>query len=239
MDTEKRKENCQPARRKFLKTAALTGAASAVGAGAPAGGKAMRGRQSETSKGLAYTGMIIGMVRDLLAESSEQIAAAAEICAGAIASGKKAYYRVFGHNEPVCILENRPGKPSFLIPVKAEIDPAMFEPGDVFITERVNYCAEAKARGVRLIGILMPFVPQKTQGQGIVHVDYPGPWLEEICDVCIWDRTPYTVGTMAFDQLPFKAVPAHGAMDGIILNLILAGTIDRLAAKGIPVSVVR
>jgi hypothetical protein len=115
----------------------------------------------------------------------------------------------------------------------------MFEPDDVLITERTNYCAPAKERGVRLIGILMPFQPQKTQGQGIVHIDYPGSWMEEICDVCIWDRTPYTVGTMNFDQLPFKAVPAHGATDGIILNLILAGTIDRLTARGITVKAER
>ncbi|MHB9027985.1 MAG: twin-arginine translocation signal domain-containing protein [Candidatus Latescibacterota bacterium] len=235
MDIEKHAGKRQPARREFLKTAALAGAVSAVGDEASAAGKTSGGKRSEASKGLEYTGMVIGMVRDLLAESSERIAAAADICAGAVSSGKKVYYTVRGHNEPLCILENRPGKPAFLLPDWPEIDPETFEPGDALITERINFCAPAKERGVRLIGILMPFQPQKKQGQGIVHVDYPGPWMEEICDVCIWDRTPYTVGTMTFDQLPVKAVPAHGALDGIILNLILAGTIDRLTAKGIPV----
>lgn len=224
-------------RRTFLKTAAMTGVLAGAGTGRSEarifGGKESR----RTDRGLEYVEMITDMVRDLLKESSGRIAAAAEICAGAVSGGKRVFYTVRGHNEPKCILEDRPGKPSFLLPTEKSLDYSLFQPGDVLITERTEFCAPARERGARIIGILMPFQPQKTQGQGIVHRDYEGPWMEDICEVCIWDRTPYTVGTMSFDQLPIKAVPAHGAMDGIILNLILAGTIDRLIARGIPVTV--
>ncbi len=223
-------------RRAFLKTAALAGTLSGVGADA-AEARAAGGKKAGMGRGEEYVEMVIGMVRMLLEESSGQIDRAAHICAEAIASGKRVYYTVRGHNEPVCILENRPGKPSFLVSAGKAPDFSMLEPGDVLITERTEFCAPASERNVHLIGILMPFQPQKTQGQGIVHRDYQGPWMEDICEVCIWDRTPYTVGTMSFDQLPVKAVPAHGAMDGIILNLILAGTVDILVGKGIAVTV--
>jgi len=229
-------------RRLFLKSFAAAGVASAAGAVSPAsetGARRRSGRNTPrgTTKGLSYLELLEGMVEDLLAESSRDIDTAADICAAAITSGESVFYTVRGHNEPRCILEDRPGKPAFLLPTETTIDPTVFSRGDVLITERTQYCAPARERGVRLIGILMPFQPQKTRGQGIVHIDYQGPWMEEICDVCIWDRTPYTVGAMSFDELPFKAVPAHGAMDGIILNLILAATVDRLLAKGIAVTV--
>ena len=84
----------------------------------------------------------------------------------------------------------------------------------------------------------MPFQPQKHQGYGIVHTDFKGPYMDDICDVTIWDRTPYTVGILAFDQLPWKSCSAHGAMDGIILGLILAGTIDRLVERRVSVEAV-
>jgi hypothetical protein len=227
-------------RRTFLASIAAAGAVSAQSAAEAAGSPSpSRRRKSggKESKGLAYLEMIIGMTEDLLAESAPDIDRAGAICAEAVKAGKKLFYTVRGHNEPLCILENRPGKPAFLLPTEQTIDPAIFSPGDVLITERTQYCAPAKERGVKLVGILMPFLPQKKQGQGIVHIDYAGPWMEEICDVCIWDRVPYTVGTMCFDQLPFKAVPAHGAMDGIILSLILASAVDRLLEGGVTVTV--
>lgn len=222
-------------RRKFLKVAALTGAATAIPLETVITGNVEAAQVSKSQKGLEYALMIKGMVQNLLAQDSAKIAQAGDICAEALASGKKVYYNTTGHNEPQCIMEKRAGKPAFLFPIYGNVDYTIFQPGDVFITERTNFCAPAKEKGVKLIGILMPFQPQKKQGQGIVYIDNQGPWMEEICDVCIWDRVPYTIGTMSFDQLPFKAVPAHGAMDGIILNLILAATIDRLVKKGIPV----
>jgi uncharacterized phosphosugar-binding protein len=237
MDTEENIMNHGAGRRSFLKSAAIAGAAVLPSAAVSSEGKGMPSKQSSNpSKGREYLDMFAGMVRDLLKESSENIEIASAICAETILSGKKVYYTVRGHNEPLCILEKRAGKPSFLIPTEQNIDYSIFQKDDALITERSNFCAGAKEKGVRLIGILMPFQPQKTQGQGIVHEGYPGPWMEEICEVCIWDRVPYTVGTMPFEQLPFKAVPAHGAMDGIILNLILAGTIDKLLEKGYTVS---
>ena len=45
----------------------------------------------------------------------------------------------------------------------------------------------------------------------------------------------FTVGIMDFDLMPWKSVSAHGAMDGIILGLILAKTIDKLLEKGVKV----
>jgi hypothetical protein len=223
-------------RRKFLKSAALTGAAASIPGQAVVMGKAEAAAQvSKPAKGLEYALMVKGMVQNLLAQDGAKIAQAGDISADALASGKKVYYNTTGHNEPQCIMEKRAGKPTFLIPIYGNVDYSIFQPGDVFITERTNFCAPAKEKGVKLIGILMPFQPQKKQGQGIVYIDYKGPWMEEICDVCIWDRVPYTIGTMTFDQLPFKAVPAHGAMDGIILNLILAATLDRLVKKGVSV----
>ncbi len=235
MDIEEQKHG----RRVFLKTAGVIGTVAAANAEAISAAADGEKSVGDASKGLEYVDGILSMTRTLLSENSGRIAAAADICVVAAASGKRIYYTVRGHNEPYCILENRPGKPAFLLPTEREIDYSAFGRGDVLITERTNYCAPAKERGVRLIGILMPFQPQKTQGQGIVHIEYPGPWMEDICDVCIWDGTPYTVGTMSFDQLPIKAVPAHGAMDGIILNLILAGTIDRLTARGVEVHVAK
>lgn len=234
MDIEKNAGNRGTGRRAFLKSAALAGAVSLPSAALSSEGKELSAKRSSPfSKGREYLDMFDGMVHDLLKESSGKIDEAAGICAGAILSGKKVYYTVCGHNEPQYILEKRPGKPSFLFPLGKD---TILEKDDVLITERSNFCSGAKEKGARLIGILMPFQPQKIQGQGIVHEGYTGPWMEEICDVCIWDRVPYTVGTMSFDQLPFKAVPAHGAMDGIILNLILAGTIDKLLEKGYAVS---
>lgn len=222
-------------RRKFLKSAAIASAAVAVPGQAFISGSAEAASMQKTPKGLDYVLMVKGMVQDLLAQDDPKIAQAADLCAEALASGKKVYYNTTGHNEPQCIWEKRAGKPTFLLPIYGNVDYNIFQAGDAFITERTNFCAPAKEKGVKIIGILMPFQPQKKQGQGIVSIDYQGPWMEEICDVCIWDRVPYTIGTMSFEQLPFKAVPAHGAMDGIILNLILAATIDRLVKKGVPV----
>jgi hypothetical protein len=75
MDIEKKTENCRQARRAFLKTAALAGAVSTVGTGAPAEGKILGGKPSAETKGLEYTETVIGMVRGLLAENPEKIAA--------------------------------------------------------------------------------------------------------------------------------------------------------------------
>ena len=219
-------------RRGFLRTAALAGAAGGAGlAGTPAEAEAA----ARPSKGLDYIDMIDGMIRNLMKESAAEIDRAADICAEAVANGKKVYYSIRGHNEPICIFENRPGKPAFLTATGKTVDAALFSPGDVLIAERADFCAAAKERGARVIGILMPFQAQKTRGQGVVYPDYAGPWMEDICDVSIWDRVPYTVGTMSFDYLPHHAVPAHGAMDGIALGLILAATADRLLARGIEV----
>ncbi len=238
MDIEKIQRDRNTGRRTFLKAAAAAGAIALPGAAGTSKAKEKKEKRSAgESKGREYLDLVTGMVRDLLRESSGQIEDASNICAEAVLSGNTVYYTIRGHNEPLCILEKRPGKPSFLKPTEKNLDYTIFRKGDALITERSNFCAGAKERGVRLIGILMPFQPQKTQGQGIVNVGYEGPWMEDICDVCIWDRVPYTVGTMSFDQLPFKAVPAHGAMDGIILNLILAGAVDKLRAKGYPLTV--
>jgi len=231
MATEEDAMNGTTGRRGFLRTVALAGAAGGTGfASVPGSGAAVG-----PSKGLDYIDMIERMTRDLMRESGSDIERAADICAEAVASGKKVWYSVRGHNEPICIFENRPGKPSFLSATEKTVNVAAFGSGDALITERTEWCMPAKERGVRLIGILMPFQPQKTRGQGIVHIDYAGPWMEEVCDVCIWDRVPYTVGTMSFDYLPFHAVPAHGAMDGIAMGLVLAATADRLVARGIAV----
>ncbi len=219
-------------RRGFLRTAALAGAAGGTGLAAmPVEADAAQ----KPSKGLDYIDMIDGMIRSLMRESAAEIDRSADICAEAIAAGERVYYSIRGHNEPICIFENRPGKPTFLTATGKTVDAALFSPGDVLIAERTDWCVAAKERGARVVGILMPFQQQKTRGQGIVYVDYAGPWMEDICDVCIWDRVPYTVGTMSFDYLPHHAAPAHGAMDGIALGLVLAATVDRLVARGIEV----
>ena len=214
-------------RRGFLAAAVLTGVAGVSASNATSAEAA-----GKPSKGLEYVDMIERMMRDLLRESGADIGRAADLCAGALLAGKKVYYTIRGHNEPVGIWERNPGKPAFLTASEKTVNVAALGPGDVLISERTEWCAPAKERGAALIGILMPFQPQKTRGRGIVHPDYLGPWMEDICDVSIWDRVPYTVGTMAFAELPFKAVPAHGAMDGFVLGLILAATADRLIARG-------
>jgi hypothetical protein len=188
-------------------------------------------------RGLEYILRVRGMVDDILTNEADAIGRAADICADAVAAGKKVYYTIMGHNAPQCILETKPGRPSFLRPLnvrQASIADTIIE-GDVLISVRTDQCTAAIEKGARTIGILMPFQPQKRQGQGIVYIDYTGPYMEDICDVCIWDRTPYTVGIMAFDQLPWHALSAHGATDGIILGLITAAATDRLLMKGITV----
>ncbi len=219
-------------RRGFLRTAALAGAAGSTGF---AGAAVEADAAQKSSKGLEYIDMIERMTRDLMTGSAAEIDRAADICTEAVIGGKKVYYSIRGHNEPICIFENRLGKPAFLTATGKTVDAALFSPGDVLIAERTDWCVAAKERGARIIGILMPFQQQKTRGQGVVYPDYTGPWMEDICDVSIWDRVPYTVGTMSFDYLPHHAVPAHGAMDGIALGLILAATADRLLARGIEV----
>lgn len=217
-------------RRTFLAAAALAGVAAGTG---PAG--RAEAAPKKASRGLEYVDMIEGMVRGLLRESALDIGRAADICVEALTSGKKVYYTVRGHNEPVGIWERNRGKPSFLTASDKTLNVAGFNPGDVLITERTEWCAPSKERGVRLIGILMPFQPQKTRGREFIRPGYEGPWMEDICEVCIWDRAPFTVGTMSFDGIPFRGVPAHGAMDGITLGLILAASADRLIARGIEV----
>jgi len=229
-------------RRNFLKSAAVTGSAVSLH-GCTSAVKLKRGKKYPAKlpellpKGLEYTLKLRDMVMDIVEEDTEKINRAADICAEAVASGKKVYYSILGHNSPQCILETKPGRPSFLIPVnsrKQSIDDIIKE-GDVLITVRTGHCSTAIEKGAKAIGILMPFQQQKTQGQGVVYVDYKGSYMEDICDVCIWDRTPYTVGTMDFDLMPWKSVSAHGAMDGIILGFILSATVDRLLEKGIKV----
>jgi len=229
-------------RRNFLKSAVIISGSAAVYPGCtPEGkpGKQLAGYPDKLPeplpKGLEYILKVRDMILRILEEDSEKIERAADICAEAVINGKKVYYSIRGHNEPQCILEVIPGKPSFLLPLVNPSDHDALSGGDVLITVRTNQCAPALEKGTRVIGILMPFQPQKTQGQGITNIGYDGPYMEDICDVCIWDRTPYTVGILDFDQLPWKSVAAHGALDGIILGLIGAGTVDRLLKKGITV----
>ena len=235
--------NTRTTRRDFLKTSALTGASVGIpGTAAAASAKSGSERYPDElpeplPKGLEYLFTFEKFVKDLRSESSEQIDRASKICAQAIESGKKIYYTIHGHSERQPIMERRPGKPTFLLPLKSDFNPEIYQEGDVLITVRTSNCRPALDRGAKVVGILMPFQPQKTQGQGIVHAEYDGEYMEDICDVCILDRVPYTVGFMKFDQLPIKAVPAHGAMDGLILGLILAGTTDILLSKGIKVEV--
>ena len=229
-------------RRNFLKSAAVTGSAVSLHGCTSAvklkrGGKYPARLPEPLPKGLEYTLKLRDMVKNVLEEDTEKINRAADICAEAVVSGKKVYYSILGHNAPQCILETKPGRPSFLIPLnprKQSVDEVIKE-GDVLITVRTDQCSKAIEKGAHAIGILMPFQPQKTQGQGVVYVDYKDSYMEDISEVCIWDRTPFTVGIMDFDLMPWKSVSAHGAMDGIILGFILAGTIDRLLEKEIKV----
>lgn len=229
-------------RRDFLKSAAVTGSAVSLH-GCNSAVKLKKAGEyparlpEPLPKGLEYTLKLRDMVINILEEDTEKINRAADICAEAVASGKKVYYSILGHNSPQCILETKPGRPSFLIPLnpkKKSIEKEI-EEGDVLITVRTGHCSTAIKKGAKAIGILMPFQPQKTRGQGIVHIDYTGSYMEDISDVCIWDRTPFTVGIMDFDLMPWKSVSAHGAMDGIILGFILSATVDRLLEKGIKV----
>lgn len=230
-------------RRTFLKAAATT-TSTAVFAGC---GSAEHNKSNALSgypvelpeplpKGLEYILTVRDFVRRILSEEQASLMHASDICAEAVANGNTLFYSIKGHNEPQCILETMPGKPGFLKALPQNDGHDKIAAGDVLITVRTNQCEPAKQKGARVIGIQMPFQPQKQQGQGIVYIDFDGPYMDDICDVTIWDRTPYTVGILAFDQLPWKSCSAHGAMDGIILGLILAGTIDRLVKRGIRVA---
>ena len=188
-------------------------------------------------KGLEYVLKVRDMVKLIIEEDFSKIQRAANICADTVASGNKVYYSILGHNAPQCILETKPGRPSFLLPLnpkKTSLEDTI-KPGDVLISVRTDQCSLAIEMGAHAIGILMPFQPQKTQGQGFVYIDYEGPYMEDICDVCIWDRTPYTVGIIDFEQFPWKSLSAHGALDGMILGLIIAATTDILIERGIPI----
>ncbi|MFC1606517.1 hypothetical protein ACFL47_00985 [Candidatus Latescibacterota bacterium] len=230
----------KPTRRVFLTTAAATGS-GAVMTGCTTD---MKVREESAfpdkipeplPKGLEYALTVRNMAEHIIAEDTAKIDHAVDICTKAVTEGKTVYYTIRGHNEAQCILETMPGRPSFLTPLHPW-DSSVLKRGDVVISVRTNHCAEAIEHGAQAIGILMPFQPQKTQGQGIVHTSYDGPYMEDIADVCIWDRTPYTVGILDFDQLPWKSLSAHGALDGIILGLITAGTIDNLISLGIAVT---
>ncbi len=233
----------QTSRRTFLKTAAagsavVTGYGEARPADAPRRVDYPDELPKRLPKGLEYILTVRNMMRSVLAEERNALSRAADICAESVAAGRTVYYSDRGHNESQCILETMPGKPSFVKAAPDRAEQELVAQGDVIISVRTDQCIAAKERGVRVIGIQMPFQPQKRQGQGIANVTYTGPYMDDVCDVTIWDRTPYTIGILDFDQLPWKSCAAHGAMDGFILGMILAGTIDRLKARGIPVSAV-
>ena len=225
-------------RRYFLKSAAFTGSAAAVQGCSTETDKAANEANYPESlpdplpKGLEYILKVRDMAKRAMEEDAGKIYRAAELCADAVSSGNKVYYTIRGHSEPRCILETMPGRPSFLTPLNPW-DKTALQEGDVVITVRTNHCIEAKERNAHAIGILMPFQPQKKQGQGIVHIDYDKPYMEDIADVCIWDRTPYTVGILDFEQLPWKSISAHGALDGMILGQIVAAAVDKLLEKGV------
>jgi hypothetical protein len=227
-------------RRTFMKSAAASGSSAAFqGCSTEIEQTDIQKRYPDNlteplPKGLEYILKVRNMAQRAMEEDAEKLNRAAELCSGAVVSGNAVYYTIRGHNEPQCILETMPGRPSFLTPLHPW-DKSVLNEGDVLITVRTNQCIEAKEKDLQVIGILMPFQPQKTQGLGIVHRDYDKPYMEDIADVCIWDRTPYTVGILDFDLLPWKSIAAHGALDGILLGQIAAGTIDKLLAKGIAV----
>ena len=226
-------------RRDFMKSAACAGSLVALSG---CTSETKRGKSigyadefpKPLPKGLEYVLKVRDMVESLK-EDYEKFDRAADICVEAIVSGKKVYYSVYGHNESQCILETKPGRPSFLIPF---IGKEQIEEGDVLISQSTSQCVQAVEKGARVIGIIFAFTQTKFQGQGIVNPEYEGPYMEDICDVWFWHRTPFTVGIMDFDLMPWKSVPAHGAMDGIILGLILAKTIDKLLEKGVKVGTV-
>ena len=227
-------------RRHFLKSAAVTGSAATVQGCTTEKDKAANeanypeNMPDPLPKGLEYILKVRDMAKRAMDEDAGKIDSAAELCAEAVSSGKRVYYTIRGHSEPKCILETMPGRPSFLTPLHPW-DKTALQEGDIVISVRTNHCIDAKEQGAHAIGILMPFQPQKKQGQGIVHIDYDKPYMEDIADVCIWDSTPYTVGILDFEQLPWKSISAHGALDGIILGQIIAAAVDKLLEKGIAV----
>ena len=237
-------------RRSCIRTAAADGTTAALGGcSANTGnendeGRLRSGDQIELPeslpKGLEYVLKVRTMLQDIKDNDAEKFARAADICAEAVAAGNKVYYSVYGHNEAQQILETKPGRPSFLIPVEQRKSDAldMIGEGDVLISQNTGHCETVARKGAKTIGILYAFTPKKFQGQGIVHVGYQGPYMEDICDVWFWDRTPFTVGIMDFDLLPWKSVSAHGALDGFILGMLLSATVDRLLERGIPVNAV-
>lgn len=235
-------------RRNFIKKSVIAG--SAVAAAGCAGTAGISNKKMTASgaypgelpapvpKGLEYILKVRSMIHSVLTEDASKIEIAAQICTDAVKNGKKVYYNDTGHGESQCVLETIEGKPSFLIPLFGGESHSVISVNDVLISPYTSRCTEANKKGAKTIGIIMAFEPKKFQGQGIVNRDFKGPYMEDICDVWFWDRTPFTIGILDFDLMPWKAIAAHGIMDSVILKLILAKTIDKLLAKGIKVETV-
>jgi uncharacterized phosphosugar-binding protein len=184
-------------------------------------------------KGLEYLLKVREMYRSVIKEDAAKIENAALICTQSIMNGGKIYYDDHGHGESQCILETVKGNPAFLIPLFD--DESIITDKDVLISTYSSKCADAAKKGAKTIGVIYAFEAKKFQGQGIVNRDYKGSYIEEVCDVWFWDRTPFTVGILDFDLMPWKAIAAHGFMDSVILKLILAKTVDMLLEKGVKV----
>ena len=225
-------------RREFIKKSVVAGSAlSTAGCAGNMGiGKSLAEKSFETSKpipkGLEYILKLRSMTDSVMSDDARKIERASLICAGALLNGGKVYYDDTGHGESQCILETIGGNPSFLKPLFGNESHKVITEKDVLISNRTAPCNDAHTKGAKTVGIIMAFEPKKFQGQGIVNRDFKGPYMEDICDVWIWDRTPFTIGILDFDLMPWKAIAAHGAMDGIILKLIAARTVDILLEKG-------
>lgn len=98
----------------------------------------------------------------------------------------------------------------------------------------VELAMQAKVAGVRVIG-----VTSLTYSSQLKSEHPSGKMLYEVADIAIDNHAPYGDAMMEVQGLEMKACPASGISAACVLWAIVAGTIERLIARGITPSVYR
>ena len=194
-------------RRNFIKKTSALGAGIMLGAGLKAGSS----EASDKNYGDEYILRGRETMEAVRATEVEKIERAAAMAASALAAGKKIYSEVtIGHMMHIETADDRIGNPALFrtLPGWAS-NPAeeylKMQAGDFFITNYpVQHCMDAHNRGVKVVGVTSPFIPDEESGDSI------NPWAEgyfisHVSDLIIDSKTPHSEGIVDVTEIP--AVP--------------------------------
>lgn len=219
-------------RRDFFKKTAVTGSGFALG------NLLMMNRTLAFSRN--YGDVFIQKGRETLcavkSTEMEKIEQAAAKAAATLASGKNIYSEVtIGHMMFQETNNDRIGNPGIFktLPREASNPPEVYQamqPGDFFIANYPHqYCLDAHKRGVYVVGVTSPFVPDKNSG------DYVNPWAEgyfmtQVSDLVIESYTPHSEGLVPIPEIPVAPVfPGSELTLSLIYWMLNAELADKIA----------